>query len=144
MINGINGHLGERVTSLVDGELSHDARDRALAHLAGCDDCRAAVDAERVTKGRVAALDATTLPPGPSAELMARLRDVARRDDDPPPPSGGGGFPTVTFPSMTSFPIAKLRPHGSGTGGRADGRTDGVTRRARQFGARVAVAGSLK
>jgi anti-sigma factor RsiW len=136
----INGHLGERITALVDGELSHDARDRALAHLAGCDHCRAAVDAERLTKGRVAALDAGGVEPGPSPELMARLRDVAR-PDEPSEPPGGGGFPAATFPSMTSFPIAKLRPHARP----ADGQTDGTTRRARQqFGARVAVAGSLK
>lgn len=140
MINGFSGHLGERVTALVDGELSHDARDRALAHLASCPHCRAAVDAERLTKGRVAALDASGMAPGPSPELMARLRAVGHAPEPPEPPQDGG-FAAGTFPSMTSFPIARLRPHAPST----DGHADGTSRRSRQqFGARVAVAGSLK
>jgi hypothetical protein len=40
-------HLGERVTPLVDEQLDHDARDVALAHLARCSACQAAVAAER-------------------------------------------------------------------------------------------------
>lgn len=43
-------HLGERLTALVDGELGHDERDRALAHLAACDLCRAEADALRALK----------------------------------------------------------------------------------------------
>ena len=32
----MTAHLGELAAALVDGELGHEARDRALAHLAGC------------------------------------------------------------------------------------------------------------
>jgi anti-sigma factor RsiW len=65
-------HLGDEIAALVDGELTHDARDRALAHLARCDSCRAAVDAERRTKATLAGLGETTVPPA----LAARLRDI--------------------------------------------------------------------
>ena len=33
-------HLGERLSALIDGELSDTQRERVLAHLAGCEDCR--------------------------------------------------------------------------------------------------------
>ena len=63
-------HLGEEISALVDGELSHDARDRALAHLAGCAECRLAVDAERQTKALIAGMEPQPLP----EELAERLR----------------------------------------------------------------------
>ena len=34
-------HLGDRIAALVDGELGHQDRDRALAHVAHCARCRA-------------------------------------------------------------------------------------------------------
>ncbi|MGH8894941.1 MAG: zf-HC2 domain-containing protein, partial [Actinomycetes bacterium] len=43
-------HLGDRIAALVDGELDHRARDRALAHVAHCADCRAALDDQRTVK----------------------------------------------------------------------------------------------
>ena len=43
-------HLGPRLAALVDGELSHDDRDRALAHIAGCAQCRSLVESERALK----------------------------------------------------------------------------------------------
>lgn len=61
--------LGERLTALVDGELDHDDRDRALAHLAGCTTCRAEADTMRRLKKRLNSL--TELPP--STDLLTRL-----------------------------------------------------------------------
>jgi len=61
--------LGERMTALVDGELGHDDRDKALAHLASCAECRAEADTLRALKRRLSSLNdfpATT-------ELMSRL-----------------------------------------------------------------------
>src|SRR6266576_3104220 len=55
-------HLGEQVSALVDGELDHDARDRALAHLTGCAECRAEVDAERRAKARLGQLADPVMP----------------------------------------------------------------------------------
>jgi anti-sigma factor RsiW len=65
-------HLGEEISALVDGELSHDARERALGHLAGCVECRTAVDGERRTKALVAGMEPPVLP----EELADRLRLV--------------------------------------------------------------------
>jgi len=40
-------HLGIQVTALVDDQLSHDERDRALAHVTRCEQCRVAMEQER-------------------------------------------------------------------------------------------------
>jgi len=82
-------HLGPRLAALVDGELSHDDRDRALAHIAGCAQCRSLVDSERTLKGQLGAM----AMPEPSARLMAALFQIpqthgARRDPEEPPPGG--------------------------------------------------------
>ena len=82
-------HLGPRLASLVDGELSHDDRDRALAHIAGCAQCRSLVESERTLKGQ---LDSMAMPE-PSARLMAALFQIpqthgTRRDHEDPPSSG--------------------------------------------------------
>lgn len=61
--------LGERLTALVDGELGHDERDKALVHLASCEGCRAEADTLRALKRRLSSLNdfpATT-------DLMSRL-----------------------------------------------------------------------
>jgi anti-sigma factor RsiW len=61
--------LGERLTALVDGELDHDERDKALVHLASCAECRAEADTLRALKRRLGSLNdfpATT-------DLMNRL-----------------------------------------------------------------------
>ncbi|HEX2316207.1 MAG TPA: zf-HC2 domain-containing protein, partial [Thermomonospora sp.] len=76
--------LGERLTALVDGELDHDERDRALAHLAVCRTCREEADTMRRLKSRLRALSA---PPAPSAPdlpdtgFLDRLRALG---DQPP------------------------------------------------------------
>ena len=49
-------HLGERLSALVDGELSDAQRERVLAHLAKCDDCRQEAAALRLLKRRMHAL----------------------------------------------------------------------------------------
>lgn len=71
-------HLaGEAVAALADGELTPQARERAIAHLFDCQECRAAVGAER----DVAALLATSPSPDPSAGLLARLREIPMTTD---------------------------------------------------------------
>jgi len=49
-------HLGERLSALVDGELSHQQRERVLAHLAHCEPCRQEAAALRMLKQRMHAL----------------------------------------------------------------------------------------
>ncbi|MCX5210952.1 zf-HC2 domain-containing protein [Kitasatospora sp. NBC_00240] len=75
-------HLGERLSSFVDGELGHDSRDRVQAHLATCPQCLAEADAGRAVKH----LLTHTGTPAPSSTLMARLLAVGalgeQQDDD--------------------------------------------------------------
>ena len=59
-------HLGERLSALIDGELNDAQRERVLAHLAKCDECRQEAAALRLLKrrmhtlGEAAAADALT------------------------------------------------------------------------------------
>jgi anti-sigma factor RsiW len=46
-------HLGERLSALIDGELSDAQRERVLAHLTKCEDCRREVTALRLLKRRM-------------------------------------------------------------------------------------------
>lgn len=53
-------HLGERLSALIDGELSDAQRERVLSHLARCEPCREEAAALRLIKRRMNALgDAT-------------------------------------------------------------------------------------
>jgi anti-sigma factor RsiW len=62
-------HLRDLIAALIDGELSHSERERALTHLAGCAACRAEVAAHRAIKERVASLATPPAPTGLIAEL---------------------------------------------------------------------------
>jgi anti-sigma factor RsiW len=75
-------HLDDLAAALADGELGHDARDRALAHLAGCAECRADVDLQR----RIKALLANQPDPEPPQALVARLQAIATTIEPPPVP----------------------------------------------------------
>lgn len=77
-------HLGEKVTSLVDSQLSVDAAERALMHIAGCDDCREAVEVERLMKQRLAMLSV----PEPGDQLVGRLLELAGPSGPLPPRTG--------------------------------------------------------
>jgi len=64
-------HLGERISALVDGELGHQERDRALAHIAHCPPCRSQLEEERRVKDRLATAPAPPASPALSARLLA-------------------------------------------------------------------------
>jgi len=49
-------HLGDRLSALVDGELDGAERDRAHAHLASCEPCRAEAAELRALKQKLSAL----------------------------------------------------------------------------------------
>jgi anti-sigma factor RsiW len=70
-------HLGELAAALVDGELDHDQRDRALAHITYCDECRAEVDAQRRLKALLANQSDPEASPALAARLLAVPRDAA-------------------------------------------------------------------
>jgi anti-sigma factor RsiW len=106
-----NDHLGTRLGALVDGELAHDDRDRALAHLAGCAQCRTLVESERALKGNLGAMPM----PEPSARLMASLFQIPQNETPPTPPEDGppqiGGFLGRSSAFLPEFAVG-LRPIG--------------------------------
>jgi anti-sigma factor RsiW len=63
-------HLGNRLSALVDGELDGAERDRAHAHLAGCEQCRKEAAELRALKQKLRSL--TTLAPAEAA-MTSRL-----------------------------------------------------------------------
>jgi anti-sigma factor RsiW len=74
-------HLGNRISALVDGELSAEESDRVHAHLARCPACRAEARELRALKQRVRGLlDAT-----PDDALTARLVRIAEPGAPVPP-----------------------------------------------------------
>ncbi|WP_053170669.1 anti-sigma factor family protein [Streptomyces sp. SBT349] len=95
-------HLGESLAALVDGELSHDSRDRVLAHLATCPSCKAEADAQRELKS----VFAESPLPGPSDGLLARLQGLPAAD-------AGPGSPAST--SDPAQPRKPPSPRGEGT-----------------------------
>lgn len=74
-------HLGDRISALVDGELSPADRDRAHAHLAGCAACRAEANQLRALKKRMRGLG--EVPPDDA--LTQRL--IALAEPGPPVPA---------------------------------------------------------
>jgi hypothetical protein len=122
-------HLGARVSALVDGQLGHSERDRALAHVAHCATCREAVDAERAVKARLAG----AAPPAPSDGLLAALHGLAE--------PGGPVSPRPR--SMPLGPVVPtLPPPGRGPfGTRRDSRRPAKGRRTQRV--RYAAAGAV-
>jgi anti-sigma factor RsiW len=77
------GHLGHRLSALIDGELDGMERDRVLVHLARCESCRADAVALRTLKRRMNALGEAAA----DAALTRRLIGLAQ----PGGPAGQGG-----------------------------------------------------
>jgi anti-sigma factor RsiW len=77
----MSGHPGERLSALIDGELSDARRERVLAHLARCEDCRREAAALRLLKRRMHTLGDTVA----GDALTWRLLALA--------PSAGAGQP---------------------------------------------------
>jgi hypothetical protein len=97
-------HLGARVSALVDGELGHEARDRALAHVAHCATCRQQLETERAIKAMVAG----SPTPEPSADLLASLTGMA----EPGGPVGPRARPMPLGPVVPTLPPPGRRPLG--------------------------------
>ena len=113
-------HLGHHISALVDGELSHQERDRALAHIAHCPSCRSALEAERRVKDRLA----TAATPPASPALTARLLGLAEPGDPMPPRER-------RMPLTPVVPTLPAPGRGRGStrpGGRADAARPGQLR----------------
>jgi anti-sigma factor RsiW len=75
-------HLGDRLSALVDGELSGAELDRAHAHLAGCTQCRTEAAELRALKQKLRALTADT----PAEAAMTRRLIAMTGPGGPLPP----------------------------------------------------------
>jgi anti-sigma factor RsiW len=87
LLAGLNAgqHLAvDALVAFVDGELAPGARDRAAAHLTGCQLCAAEIAAQRQARSVVRSAQC----PSPPADLLAALRDIPRTADLPEPPAG--------------------------------------------------------
>jgi len=84
-----SGHLGDLGAALVDDQLSPDARDAALTHLASCPDCQRDVEQQRRLKARLALLSEPSLPLSLAMRLSALKPEPAGLPAAPPPPTGG-------------------------------------------------------
>jgi anti-sigma factor RsiW len=116
-------HLGERASALIDGELRHNERERALAHLTFCADCRREVEAMRALKSRLRSLD----PPSMPADLTMSLMRMSEPGGPMPPRVR----PFETPPPYGVYGLAPIdnRPRGGTSGSAGPGR-QGRSRRA--------------
>lgn len=143
----LSQHLGDRVAALVDGELDHEARDRALAHIAHCAACRAEVEAHRAVKemlrravaprpdaGTVTDLLALAAPGGPLPP-RARSMPLAPLVPELPPPSR---WPSRQPPSPMARSASTTRP-----AGRGDRQRPGTAARRPASRVRLVAAGTL-
>ncbi|NVI87128.1 anti-sigma factor, partial [Actinomadura sp. BRA 177] len=112
--------LGERLTALVDDELGHEERDRVLAHLAGCAQCRAEVAGLRRLKGRLRGLSGLPAADGvddlPTPDFLTRLRSLPAAAEPPP----AADVPPPHRPARP--PRSSTRP-ARPSAGRVDGRS---------------------
>lgn len=92
-------HDSARLSALVDGELDHAERDRVLAHLAQCEECRAIVESERRVRALLGGL-ADSPAVRPSEDFLRGLIGLG---------AGGDGAPGT--------PGADARPVGDPSGG---------------------------
>jgi anti-sigma factor RsiW len=75
-------HLGDRLSALIDGELDGAERDRAYAHLAGCEQCRTEAAELRALKQKLSAL----LSRAPAEAAMTRRLIAMTGPGGPLPP----------------------------------------------------------
>lgn len=126
------GHLGDRVSALVDDELSARDRDRALVHIAACADCRAELATQRAAKALLARLGSTSAP-RPAPHVVESLHGLAT-PGLPVPPRAGTALHGPVVPVLPPPPgrgprgarADSRRPRGRGTSARRTGRRAGL------------------
>ncbi|GII56976.1 hypothetical protein Pth03_53650 [Planotetraspora thailandica] len=132
-------HLNERVSALIDGELRHSERERALAHLTFCADCRAEVDAMRALKSRLRSME----PPAMPADLTMSLMRMSEPGGPLPPRirpfPDHPAFAAGGLPGMHGIAPVDNRPGGP-SGFSGPGRRGGRARRAGYVAVGVASA----
>jgi hypothetical protein len=118
--------LGDRIADLADGRLGPAVAERAYAHVAVCTRCRAALEAQREVRSRLA--QSADPADGAEGDLMSRLRGIAATP-------ASTAIPAQPTAGRTPAGAAGVRP-GSGSGS-ASTRPAGARRRHRT---RIAIA----
>jgi anti-sigma factor RsiW len=99
-------HLGNRISALVDGELSAEESDRVHAHLARCATCRAEARELRALKQRLRRLGDAT----PDDALTARLVRIAEPGAPVPPRRRARRLTARVRPGFRTVPRAGTGP----------------------------------
>jgi hypothetical protein len=105
-------HLGQRISALIDGELSDSERDRVLAHIAGCDECRQEAVALRALKQRMHSLGEAMV----DTALTGRLMAMAMPSDGRPWTSRSPWRHRGTFPAARMLTAGILASTVAGLG----------------------------
>ena len=108
-------HLGQRISALIDGELSDTERDRVLTHIAGCDECRQEAVALRALKHRMHSLGEAMV----DAALTGRLMAMAMPPDGRPWTARQPWRPRGTFPAARMLTAGILASTVAGLGAAA-------------------------
>jgi anti-sigma factor RsiW len=108
-------HLGQRISALIDGELSDTERDRVLTHIAGCDECRQEAVALRALKQRMHTLGEAMV----DAALTGRLMAMAMPPDGRPWTARPPWRPRGTFPAARMLTAGILASTVAGLGAAA-------------------------
>lgn len=87
----MRGHLGTRVSALLDGQLDTAEEERAWEHVQGCHQCRDAVEREGWVKTRLAGLAGCGAPAGLRGSLRAPVPSLAAGPPSYAPGRGRGG-----------------------------------------------------
>jgi anti-sigma factor RsiW len=108
-------HLGQRISAFIDGELSDSERDRVLAHIAGCDECRQEAVALRALKHRMHSLGEAMV----DAALTGRLMAMAMPSDGRPWAARAPWRPRGAFPAARMLTAGILASTVAGLGAAA-------------------------
>ena len=95
------GHVGTRVSALIDGQLSRAESERLWAHVHQCALCRAQVEREGWVKTQLAGLALSCPQPPAPHELKGALSGVASAWSTPPGPTTG--LPAAERRRMMTF-----------------------------------------
>ena len=79
---GLTGHLGDRASALVDGQLSADEADRAWQHVHSCESCSHQVQRETWLKSRLSAFSDPSTEPSLAPGLLGALYAVDAQTRD--------------------------------------------------------------
>ncbi|QZN86408.1 zf-HC2 domain-containing protein [Cellulomonas sp. C5510] len=108
----MSGHLGDRISALVDGQLGPAATERALVHVAGCPRCAADLAAARAARRVLSDADDVR----PAGDLTARLLALGGCPGTGDPRRGPAGHAAPGRMDPFVPPAGAARPSPAATG----------------------------